>query len=160
MKGMLIAGTMAAALIPQAAVAQLAQKPALTLEASRRIVAEAEAHASANGWNVVIAIVDDGGHAILLQRMDGTQTGSIEVALDKARSAAAFLRSTLVFSEAVAGGALALLRLRGAVPIEGGLPLIVDGHVIGAIGVSGVTAAQDGQIAQAGALAVARLTRD
>ena len=133
------------------ASAQLADKKALTLEAAKKIAAAAETEAKKNSWRVVIAVVDDGGHLIYLQRIDETQTGSIDVAIQKARGAVAYKRPTKVFEEAVAGGRTAILGLPGAMPFEGGLPLVVDGKVIGAIGVSGVTAAQDGQIAKAGA---------
>ena len=131
--------------------AQLADKKALTLEAAKKIVAAAEAEAKKNNWRVVIAVVDDGGHLIYLQRIDDTQTGSIDVAIQKARGAVAYKRPTKVFEEAVAGGRNVILNLPHSMPIEGGLPLVVDGKVIGGIGVSGVTAAQDGQVAKAGA---------
>lgn len=146
-----------AVLIPAPAAAQLGRKPALTLEAGRRIAAAAEARARANGWNVVVAVVDDGGHLILLERMDDTQTASVEIAIEKARSAAAFRRPTRVMAEWVTGGSLTVLGLPGAVPVEGGVPLVVGGQVIGAIGVSGATAREDGQVAQAGADALQRL---
>lgn len=131
--------------------AQLADKKALTLEAAKKIAAAAEAEAKKNNWRVVIAVVDDGGHLIYLQRIDETQTGSIDVAIQKARGAVAYKRPTKVFEEAVAGGRNVILNLPHSMPIEGGLPLVVDGKVIGGIGVSGVTAAQDGQVAKAGA---------
>ena len=99
---------------------------------------------------ISIAIVDDGGHLIYFQRIDGTQTGSVLVSQRKAQTAIGFKRPSKVFEEGVAGGRNALLGLPGAVPLEGGLPLSVDGQMIGAIGVSGVTAQQDGMIAQAG----------
>ncbi len=130
--------------------AQLASKKALTLEISKQVAAAAESHATKNKWNVVIAIVDDGGHLLYLERMDGAQTGSIEVALQKAKSATSYKRPTKVFDAGVAGGRTALVALPGAIPFEGGIPLSADGQVIGAIGVSGVTGAQDGMIAQAG----------
>jgi len=130
--------------------AQLATKKALTLEISKQVAAAAEAHATKNKWNVVIAVVDDGGHLLYLERMDGAQTGSIEVALQKAKSATSYKRPTKVFDAGVAGGRTALVALPGAIPFEGGIPLTADGQVIGAIGVSGVTGAQDGMIAQAG----------
>ena len=100
---------------------------------------------------MVITILDSGGNVVMLQRMDGTQLGSVDVARDKAWSAVAFRRPTKVFEDAIAqGGAnLRLLRLTGASPIEGGIPLIADGKIIGAIGVSGGTAPQDGQAAKA-----------
>ncbi|HEX6134801.1 MAG TPA: heme-binding protein [Longimicrobiales bacterium] len=140
--------------VSRPASAQLPQKPVLTLEAARAMVAAGEAHARTNGWNVVIAIVDDGGHAIHLVRMDGTQTASVDVALAKARTAAGFRRPTRALAEIVAAGGLGILAVDGVMPLEGGLPVTVDGQVIGAIGVSGVTAQQDGQIAEAALAAI------
>jgi len=131
------------------AAAQLTDKKALTLDAAKKIAAAAEAEAVKNKWNVVIAVVDDGGHLIYLQRMDTTQTGSIDVAIRKAQTAMSFKRPTKVFEDAIAGGRNALIAL-GALPLEGGLPVTVGGQVIGAVGVSGVTSQQDGQIAKAG----------
>jgi len=142
---------------PLTAAAQLADKKALTLEAAKKIAAAAEAEAAKNKWNVVIAIVDDGGHLIYLQRMDGTQTGSVDVAIKKAQTAMSFKRPTKVFEEAIAGGRNALIALHGALPLEGGLPLMSGGQQIGAIGVSGVKSTEDGQIAKAGADAVGGL---
>jgi len=130
--------------------AQLADKKGLTLAAARTLAAAAEAEATKNNWKMVIAIVDDGGHLLYLERMDEVQIGSIRVAIDKARSAAQFKRPTKVFEDAVAGGRNALLGLHGAVPIEGGVPIMSDGKMIGAIGASGGTAPQDGQVAKAG----------
>ncbi|HXX10593.1 MAG TPA: heme-binding protein [Burkholderiales bacterium] len=135
----------------------MADKKALTLEAAKKIAAAAEAEAAKNKWNVVIAIVDDGGHLIYLQRMDGTQTGSVDVAIKKAQTAMSFKRPTKVFEEAIAGGRNALIALHGALPLEGGLPLMSGGQQIGAIGVSGVKSTEDGQIAKAGADAVGGL---
>jgi glc operon protein GlcG len=137
------------------ASAQLADKKALTLDAAKKIAAAAEAEAKKNNWNVVIAIVDDGGHLLYLQRMDGTQTGSIEVAMKKAQTAMSFKRPTKVFEDAIAGGRTALIALHGALPLEGGVPVTVGGQIIGAIGVSGVKSTEDGQIAKAGADAAA-----
>jgi glc operon protein GlcG len=126
--------------------------PAITLEQAKDVLAGAEAEAQRNNWPVVIAIVDTGGNVVLLQRLDNAQFGSVEVARQKAWSAAAFRRPTKVFQEAIAGGGanLRILRLEGASPLEGGIPIAVDGQIIGAIGVSGVTSEQDAQIAQAG----------
>ena len=98
-----------------------------------------------------IAIVDHGGFLIYFERMDNTQLGSVEIAIDKARSAALFRRPSKVFEDALAGGRTAILALRGATPIEGGLPLVSAGKIVGAIGASGGTAQQDGQVAKAGA---------
>jgi glc operon protein GlcG len=98
-----------------------------------------------------IAIVDHGGFLIYFERMDNTQLGSVEIAIEKARSAALYRRPSKVFEEALAGGRTAILALRGAMPIEGGLPLVSGGKIVGAIGASGGTAQQDGQVAKAGA---------
>lgn len=130
--------------------AELATKHALTLEIAKEMSAAAEAEAIKNNWNVVIAIVDEGGRLMHLIRRDGTQYGSIEVAQDKARTAIAFRRPTKALEEAVAGGRNAVLRLGDATPIEGGIPIVVNGEMLGAIGVSGATSAQDAQVAQAG----------
>ena len=132
--------------------AQLADKKALTLDAAKKIGAAAEAEAMKNKWNVVIAVVDDGGHLLYLQRMDGTQTGSIDVAIGKARTAMAFKRPTKVFDE-LAKTRPAIVSLNGTL-LEGGVPVTVDGQVIGAVGVSGVTSQQDAQVAEAGIAAL------
>jgi uncharacterized protein GlcG (DUF336 family) len=137
--------------------ADLPTKKALSLEIARQVASAAEKHARENKWNVCIAIVDDGGHLVYFQRMDGTQTGSVTVSQRKAQTAIGFKRPSKVFEEGVAGGRNALIGLPGAVPLEGGIPLAVDGEMIGAIGISGVTAQQDGQIAQAGADALASI---
>lgn len=141
--------------LPQAVSAQLADRKVLTLDGARQVAAAAEATARQNGWNVVIAVVDEGGHLLLLHRLDGTQIGSVEVAQAKARSAALFRRPTKVMADALAQGSSAFLALPGAMPVEGGVPLVADGGVVvGAIGVSGVTSQQDGVVAQAGAAAL------
>ena len=153
-----IIAIMPAASLP-AAAADLPTKRTLTLEVARQIGAAAEKHARENKWNVCIAIVDDGGHLIYFQRMDGTQYGSVNVSQRKAATAIGFKRPSKTFEEGVAGGRNALLGLPGAVPLEGGLPLTIDGEMIGAIGVSGVTAQQDGMIAQAGADSLAGIVK-
>ena len=139
------------------ASAQLMEKKGLTLEAAKKLAAAAEEEAVKNKWMEVIVIVDDGGSLSYLQRLDDTQIGSIEVAIQKAKTAVRFKRPTKALEDAVAGGRNVVLSLPGALPIEGGLPIIVDGKVIGGIGVSGVTAAQDGQIAKAGVDALPKL---
>lgn len=140
-----------------ALAAELATKKALTLEVAKQIAAASEAEATKNKWNVVIAIVDDGGHLIYLQRLDETQIGSVEVATQKAQTAIAFKRPSKAMEDAVSGGRTVLLKLPGALPVEGGLPITVDGKIIGAIGVSGVTSQQDGQIAKAGVDALPKI---
>jgi glc operon protein GlcG len=126
--------------------------PPITLEQAKKVMAGAEAEAKKNSWNVVMVVLDSGGNLVMLQRMDGAQFGSIEVAKDKAYSAVAFRRPTKAFDDALAqGGAnLRILRVPGASPLEGGIPIVVDGKLIGAVGVSGVTSAQDAQIGKAG----------
>ena len=116
--------------------------------------AASEAEARRNNWPVVIAIVDDGGHLVHLLRLDNTQFGSIEVAIQKARAAIAFRRPTKVWEEHVADGRVRYLGLPGTLPIEGGLPIVANGQFIGAVGVSGVRSNEDAQIAQAGLDAV------
>jgi glc operon protein GlcG len=137
--------------------AQLADKKALTLEVAKQIAAAAEKEAANNKWTMVIAILDEGGNLVYLERMDETQIGSIEVAQQKARSAVSFKRPTKVFEDAVAGGRTAILKLPGALPVEGGIPLTVDGKIIGAIGASGGTSQQDGVVAKAGVDALAKI---
>ena len=128
----------------------LATKKTLTLEAAKQIVAAAQEEARRNGWTMVICVVDDGAHLICLERMDGTQIASVTVAQDKAATAVRFKRSTKVLEDAVLGGRVVILKLGDATPIEGGLPIMVGGQVIGGIGVSGGTSPQDGQVASAG----------
>jgi len=146
----------AAMLFATAASAQTPTTPygaPISLDQAKKVMAGAEAEAWKNSWNVVVAILDSGGHLVLLQRLDNTQFASVEVAQQKAYSAVAFRRPTKVFQDGVAAGGegLRILKLAGATPVEGGLPLIFDGKVVGAIGVSGVTSQQDNQIAKAGA---------
>jgi len=125
-------------------------KKGLTLADAKAIAAAAEAEALKNGWRVTISIVDDGGNLLYLQRLDEAPVGSIVVSQEKARTAFLFKRTTKSIEEAVVGGRTVMLTLPGATPIEGGLPLLHEGRVVGAIGVSGVQSSQDAQIAQAG----------
>jgi glc operon protein GlcG len=129
----------------------LADKKALTLAAAKRIVAAAEQEAIKNKWNMFIAIVDDGGNLMFLQRMDDAQLASQEVSVQKARSALLFKRPTKALEDAVTGGRIVMMALANAVPVEGGLPLMAYGKVVGAIGVSGASSPQDGIVAKAGA---------
>lgn len=139
------------------AQARLATKKALTLEAAKEIAAAAQAEAQKNEWTMVICVVDDGGHLIYLERMDGTQIGSVVVAQEKAATAVRFKRPTKALEEAVAGGRQVVMKLPGATPVEGGLPILAGGDLIGAIGVSGGTSAQDGVVAAAGAAVAAAM---
>jgi glc operon protein GlcG len=130
--------------------------PAITLEQATKVLAGAEAEAKKNNWPVAIVVLDSGGHIVALHRLDNTQFGSVEVARQKAWSAVAFRRPSKVFQDVVASGGagLRMLGLEGASLIEGGLPLMADGKLVGAIGVSGVTGEQDSQIAAAGVAAL------
>ena len=139
--------------------AQLIEKQALTLKGAKQIVAVAEAKAKLEGARVVIAVVDEGGNLLLLQRLDDTQVASVNVGIDKARTAAIFRRPSKVFEEQVRNGRVAALALHGAVPLQGGVPIVVEGKVIGAIGVSGETPGQDEDIALAGAAVAASFTK-
>jgi uncharacterized protein GlcG (DUF336 family) len=136
---------------------QLADKKALTLAVAKQVAAAAENEAAKNKFTMVIAIVDDGGNLVYLEKMDETQIGSIEVAQAKAHSAIAFKRPTKAFQDALAGGNSGILKLPGAIATEGGVPLLADGKVIGAIGVSGGTSQQDATIADAGASALPKI---
>jgi glc operon protein GlcG len=130
-------------------VAQMIDTKLISLSDAQIMANAALDRAKQDNWTVVIAIVDAGGHLILLNKIDNTQIGSIDVAIKKAKAAASFKRSTKVFQDGLAAGNTNILALPGAIPYEGGLPIFYNGIVIGAIGVSGVTAAQDGIIAQA-----------
>jgi len=125
----------------------------ISLENAKKAAAPALAEAAKNNWTMAVAIVGPAGNLIYYEKMDNTQLGSAEVAIDKARTAALFKRPTKAFQDAVAAGGegLRVLALKGAVPIEGGIPLVMDGKIVGAIGVSGGTSAQDGQCAKAAA---------
>lgn len=128
----------------------------ITLAQARKVVDAAEAEAIRQKWPVAIAVVDAGGHLVLFQRLDNTQLGSIEVALQKAKTSALFRRPTKVLEDGLKTGGenLRVLKLPQALPIEGGLPIVVDGKIIGAIGVSGVKATEDAQVATAGLAAL------
>jgi glc operon protein GlcG len=128
----------------------------ISTDSAKIAAAAAIAEAQKSNWRQAIAIVDTGGYLVYFEKMQDTQTGSVDLAIEKARTAALFRRPTKVFEDGVAAGGegLRLLRLTGAIPIEGGVPVVVGGKLIGAVGVSGGTGAQDGQVAEAGAGAV------
>jgi glc operon protein GlcG len=130
--------------------------PSITLDIAKTAAAAAIAEARKNTWDMAVAIVDTAGSLVYFEKMDDTQAGSVAVAQAKARSAALFKRSTKAFQDTLAAGGegLRVLGLVGAVPVEGGLPLFIDGKIAGAIGVSGGTSGQDGQCAQAGVAAL------
>src|SRR5258706_5140549 len=129
--------------------AELPTNKVLTLGLAKRLVAAAEAEAKKRGATVVIAVVDDGGQLILLERLDDTQAASVEVAIGKARTAASFRRPSKVFEDQVKDGRVAALALPGATPLQGGIPIAVEGKVIGAIGASGNSPQEDEKIALA-----------
>ena len=151
--------TMGMVLLATTVRAQLIEKTALTLEGAKKIAAVAEAKAKAEGARVVIAVVDEGGSLLLLERMDDTQVASVNIGIDKARTAAIYRRPSKVFEDQVKNGRVSALALHGAVALQGGVPIIVDGKVIGAIGVSGETPSQDEDIAMAGAAVAATFTK-
>ena len=129
-------------------------KPMLTLDDVKRVAAAAEAEAASHQWNVVIAVCDDGGHLLLLHRMDGVAPVSAAIAPAKARAAAIGKRETKVYEEMINGGRTAFLSAPLDGMLEGGVPIIVDGDVVGAVGVSGVKSIEDAQVAKAGVAAV------
>ena len=142
-----------------AAASASAQAPAppppygtpITLEQAKKVMAGAEAEAKKNSWPVVIVILDSGGNPVMMQRLDNAQWGSVDIAKEKARSAVALRRPTKVFQDLIAqGGANLRLLNIGYSVLEGGIPIVADGKIIGSVGVSGVTSQQDAQIAQAG----------
>jgi len=126
------------------------QKKSVSLEDARKAAAAAVAEAKKNKWNMAIAVVDDGGQLIYFERIDETQVGSIDIAIGKARTAAYFKRPTKALEDAINGGQHAILSFPNTLPREGGLPIIADGKVIGAIGVSGGKSSEDAQVGKAG----------
>lgn len=137
-----------------AATAQTAPAPygaPITIEQAKKAMVAAEAEARKNNWQVVISIVDTGGHLVMLQRLDA-QNASVDIATGKARTAVNFRRPTKALEDSLApgGSALRILAVRDATPLQGGLPIVVDGKIIGGIGVSGVLATQDEVVAKAG----------
>lgn len=143
--------TMALLLAATSLHAQLPVKKVLTLSVAKKIAEAAEAEAKKRGSTVVIVVVDDGGYPIVLERLDDTQVASVEVGIGKARTAAIFRRPSKVFEDQVKNGRIAALALPGATPLQGGVPIMYEGKVIGAIGVSGNTPQEDEEIAMAGA---------
>ena len=126
--------------------------PPIGIENARKVMAAAEAEATKNNWAVVIVIIDSGGHLVMLHRRDDVQLSSIEISQGKAKTALMFKRPSKVLDDAISGGGpgLRFLALKDIVPLEGGLPLLLDGKIVGAIGVSGVLSSQDAQIARVG----------
>jgi glc operon protein GlcG len=125
-------------------------RPVLTQEDCVKVMAAAEAEARRNSWNVAIAILDDGGHLMHFSRMDGATPANAGIALEKGRTAAISRRSSGVWEEMIKSGRTAMIKMPGILPVQGGMPITVDGTCIGGVGVSGVQSHQDEQIAQAG----------
>ena len=155
--GLIVAGLLASSLaqIPSAQMPNPYGAP-VSLENAKKAAAPAVAEAEKNHWNMAVAIVDPSGNLVYYEKMDNTQLGSANVAIDKARSAALFKRPTRALQDALAAGGdgLRILRIQGAVPVEGGIPLVMDGKIVGAIGVSGGSSTQDAQCAKAGVDAI------
>jgi uncharacterized protein GlcG (DUF336 family) len=147
-----------ALVLPAAALAQMPNPygAPITVEVAKKAAAAAVAEARKNNLLMAISIVDTAGNLVYFEKMDGTQTGSVNVSLEKARSAALFKRPTKAFQDIVAAGGegLRILALQGAVPVEGGVPIVSEGKIVGAVGASGGTSTQDGQCANAGAAAI------
>jgi glc operon protein GlcG len=147
--------TVIAVLAASSAFAQLPNPygASVNLDTARKIAATSIADASKSGFKMAIAIVDTAGDLVYFEKMDGTQVASVNIAQDKARSSVRFKRPTKAMQDILAAGGAGVrfLALQGAVPVEGGLPLIMDGKIVGAIGASGGTSDQDGQVAKAGA---------
>ena len=156
MKQILIAAAALFVSALPAASQTMSYGPNINVETAKKLAAPAIAEARKNNWNMAIAIVDTAGDLVYFEKMDDTQVGSVQIAQSKARSAARFKRATKVFQDGLAAGGvgLRLLALEGAVPVEGGIPLVSGGKIVGAIGASGGTSEQDGQVAQAGASAL------
>lgn len=155
-----IAGRVAALALAAGCTAAVAQTPPpygqpMGLEQAKKAMAAAEAEARKNNWQVVIAIVDTGGHLVMLQRLEA-QNASVDIAIGKAKTAVDFRRPTKALEDSLApgGSALRILAVRGATPLQGGVPVVLDGRIVGAIGVSGVLASQDEMVAKAGAEAL------
>jgi glc operon protein GlcG len=129
---------------------------AINLESARKVATAAIAEARKNQWNMAIAIVDPAGELVYFEKLDGTQAASVNIAIDKARSSARFKRPTKALQDVLAtgGAGLRMLALDGAVPVEGGVPILMDAKIVGAIGVSGGTSQQDTEVATAAAAAV------
>lgn len=156
---MFLCATLYMTMLAGTAGAQLVEKTALTLDGAKKIAAAAEAKAKAEGARVVIAVVDESGSLLLLERLDDTQVASVNVGIDKARTAAIYRRPSKVFEDQVKNGRVSALALHGAVALQGGVPVMVNGKVIGAIGVSGETPSQDEDIAIAGAAIAISFTK-
>ena len=129
-------------------------RPELTLEDCKRIMERSVSEARKNNWNVAIAILDDGGHLLYFERMDGATPANAAIAVEKGRTAATSRRSSGVWEERIKAGRTSMLKMPGILPVQGGVPIVVEGTCIGAVGVSGVQSHEDEQIANAGIAAL------
>ena len=142
-------------ILPAAAVAQIAEKHSLTLEGARNALAAATAFARTRAGTAVIAVVDEGGNLMALERLDGTFAAGANISIGKARTAVLFKKPTKVFEDIIKGGRTAMVALNDFTPLQGGVPIVIDGQVVGAVGVSGAaSAAEDEEVAMAGVAAV------
>ncbi len=155
-RSLIILAALAAVVLPCRVQAQLRQLPVVGMEGAKRALAAAEQEARTQGWTVSIAVVDPAGELVGFLRMDGAPPASVDIARGKARTAARFRRPTKALEDVVANGRVAVMTFEGMVLVEGGVPITVDGVVVGALGVSGASSAQDAQVARAGAAAVTR----
>ncbi len=148
-----IAALFASAFIAAGAIAEgpMPYGTPISLDNAKKTAEVAAAEAQKNGWGMAIAIVDPAGMLVYFEKLENTQNGSVHVSIAKARSAALFRRPTKAFEDALVGGRQAILALPDAIPLEGGIPLVSEGKIVGAIGVSGGTSVQDGQVAKAAA---------
>jgi glc operon protein GlcG len=151
MRGLLVASLAGVSVLlgPAVSAAQIVEKPGIGLEAAKAMSAAAVAEAQGGGWRIVFAVVDEGGHLVYLERMDGLPPGVVDLTLAKARSSASFGAPTAVFKEMIEAGELWVLSSDGVVPVAGGLPIRMGGRTIGAIGVGGATAGGDSIVAHA-----------
>ena len=159
MKKTVLAIPLLLALGSRALPAQAAEKKYLTLEGAKKAAAAAETEAKRRNLPVVVAVVDDGGELLVLERLDGTQIGSLKVGIGKARTAAQFKRPTRFFEEQIRSGRIVTLALPDFTPLQGGVPIFVEGQFVGAIGVSGDSPLVDEEIATAGAAAIGSVSR-
>ena len=151
---LLACGIALAVVVPARPHAQVQVTRTIASDGAQRALAAAAAEARKQGWAVSIAVVDPAGELVAFLRLDGAAFSSIDVSQAKARTAARFRRPTKALDSALTNGRLAILGLPGATPVEGGVPIVINGEIVGAVGVSGVTSAQDAQVARAGADAV------
>ena len=149
-----VAVFIASAALTRGADAQVLAARRVSADGAQRAITASAAEARKQGWAVSIAVVDPAGELVAFLRLDGAPYSSVDVARAKARTAARFRRPTRSLDSALTAGRVAILGLEGATPVEGGVPIVLNGEVVGAVGVSGVTSAQDAQVAQAGAASV------